>query len=400
MLLRLFVIAVTCIVHQSELFGGEPHAAEEDTSGSEIQLKFVDSFLPTVEPTQFPTAQIVLLTVKSLEFTTTEIVFPTVKPTEFPTAEFSVEPPVITKQPNQRAADIEPEFDSAEEVEVMHIYAGGTAKKGKRSSVVREASTTSQLLYRGGGVAVAPQVFLVLFGSQWIGRDPSGEANLLTKFLAGVGGTAWINSVTQYCSGVSSGSSSCDTLSVRAGNPKKWLNGTWYDSVSAAPSSPRQSDLAAAAVRAAKHFGRTTSASNANALYVIATAKGFSSSGFGSSYCAWHSYTRSNYGAIAYMNLPYITDAGSRCGSNFKGLGSKAGITIVFGHELGEMSTDPFLTGWMDADGAENADKCSWISSGQGAVTNLALSTGTFAVQSLWSNAFSGGGGGCVLQYP
>ena len=33
-----------------------------------------------------------------------------------------------------------------------------------------------------------------------------------------------------------------------------------------------------------------------------------------------------------------------------------------------------------------------------GAMANLTLSTGTFAVQSTWSNAFNGGNGGCVLH--
>jgi serine protease len=55
-------------------------------------------------------------------------------------------------------------------------------------------------------------------------------------------------------------------------------------------------------------------------------------------------------------------------------------------------------TGWLDTSGEENADKCAWISSGQGAMGNLTLSTGTFAVQSTWSNAFGGGSGGCVLH--
>jgi serine protease len=55
-------------------------------------------------------------------------------------------------------------------------------------------------------------------------------------------------------------------------------------------------------------------------------------------------------------------------------------------------------TGWTDTSGAENGDKCAWISSGQGAMANLTLSTGRFAVQSTWSNAFNNGNGGCVLH--
>jgi serine protease len=98
--------------------------------------------------------------------------------------------------------------------------------------------------------------------------------------------------------------------------------------------------------------------------------------------------------------MPYITDAGASCGANFNGLGSKAGITIVGGHEFAETESDIFPNGgWLDGSGAENGDKCAWISSGQGASANVTMNGATFPVQSLWSNAFSGGAGGCVLSY-
>jgi hypothetical protein len=75
---------------------------------------------------------------------------------------------------------------------------------------------------------------------------------------------------------------------------------------------------------------------------------------------------------VAYTNLPYITDAGASCGANFNGLGPDAGITIVGGHEMGETITDQFpSTGWLDSGGAENGDKCAWISSGQGASADI-----------------------------
>jgi len=173
----------------------------------------------------------------------------------------------------------------------------------------------------------------------------------------------------------------------------------WADNGAAAPAHPRQSQLAAEAVNAAQHFGNTSS--NTTVQYVIATATGNNSSGFGRQYCAYHSSTSSSVGNVAYTNLPYITDAGASCGANFNGLGAKAGITIVSGHEMAETITDQFPSGgWLDSGGAENGDKCAWISSGQGASAKVKLSTGTFPVQSLWSNAFNSDSGGCVLSYP
>src|SRR5579864_9031409 len=269
---------------------------------------------------------------------------------------------------------------------------------------VHGAGTASELSFHGGiggiGVETAPKVFLVLWGSQW-SNDPSGEAGILQSFYMGVGGSSWANSVTQYCQGVASGTVFCNGAGQAAGNPAGIFAGVWHDNASLAPSHPKQSQLAAEAVHAAGHFGNTTAGSNASVQYVIATASGHNSRGFGTQYCAYHSATSSTVGNVAYTNLPYITDAGASCGANFNGLGPDAGITIVGGHEMAETITDQFpSTGWLDSQGAENGDKCAWISSGQGAAANITLSTGTFAVQSLWSNAFTSGAGGCVLSYP
>jgi serine protease len=267
------------------------------------------------------------------------------------------------------------------------------------------AGTTNNLSYHGGiggiGVETAPKVYLVLWGSQWSNNDPSGEATILENFYRGAGGSSWLNSVTQYCQGVASGTVSCGNSGQHAGNQTGIFAGVWADSTSSAPSKPRQSQIAAEAVRAAQHFGNTTAASNASVQYVIATSTGHSSNGFKTQYCAYHSATSSAVGNVAYTNLPYITDAGASCGANFNGLGPKAGITIVSGHEMAESITDQFPNGgWLDAGGEENGDKCAWISSGQGASTDINLTTGTFAVQSLWSNAFNSGSGGCVVSYP
>jgi serine protease len=268
----------------------------------------------------------------------------------------------------------------------------------------RLTNTASDVTYHGGiggvGVETAPKIYLVLWGSQWNNNDPSGEALTLQNFYNGVGGTPWNNAVTQYCQGVTSGTVTCGSSGTHAANPTGILAGVWSDHNSAAPSHPRQSQLAAEAVKAAQHFGNTTSASNTSAQYVIATAIHNSASGFGSQYCAYHSATKSSLGDVAYTNLPYITDAGASCGANFNGLGPNAGITIVGGHELAETETDPFPNGgWLDSSNSEIGDKCAWISSGQGASSDVTLTTGTFAVQSLWSNAFNSGAGGCVLSY-
>ena len=266
----------------------------------------------------------------------------------------------------------------------------------------QQAGTASNLSYHGGiggvGVEPAPKLYLVVWGSQWNSHDPSSEITLLQSFFSSVGGSSWLHSVTQYCQGVASGTVFCSS-GTPAGSSVNFA-GTYYDTGSAAPTHPKQSQLAAEAERAAAHFGNTSTSSNASTQYVIATASGNNATGFGSSYCAWHSSTSSPYGNIAYTNLPYMTDAGASCGANFNGMGAKAGITIVEGHEMAETITDQFPNGgWLDGSGEENGDKCAWISSGQGASQSVMMNGQSFPVQSLWSNAYNSGQGGCVVTY-
>jgi hypothetical protein len=268
---------------------------------------------------------------------------------------------------------------------------------------------SKNLVYHGGvsingvntGVVTGTdKVYLVLWGSQWTGNDPSGESTLLQSFFGKVGGSSWNNSVTQYCQGVANGTTFCNGAGTAAANPSGVFGGLFTDSGSAAPSAPSQSQLAGEAVAAANHFGNTTAASNTHVQYVIATATGNNSSGFGTQYCAWHSSTTFAGGYVAYTNLPYITDAGASCGADFNSLGAKAGITIVEGHEFAETESDIYPNvGWLDRGGAENGDKCAWIGSGQGASANVSLNGTSFPVQSLWSNAFNSNAGGCVLSY-
>src|SRR5438105_11219306 len=70
---------------------------------------------------------------------------------------------------------------------------------GKPSKPVRPRRTNN-LYYHGGvggiGVETAPKVYLVLWGSQW-NSDPSGESAILQNFFSDVGGSSWLNSVTQ-----------------------------------------------------------------------------------------------------------------------------------------------------------------------------------------------------------
>ena len=263
------------------------------------------------------------------------------------------------------------------------------------------------LASHGGAIETSAAVYIDYWGPQWAGGFSTGgytsaqAQNYVQSFFSNVGGSSWANSTTQYCQGVAGGTTVCPSGAAHPTNPKGELAGTWNDTT-ALPSTVRDADIAKAALRAMTHFGYS-----ANANYMVFTPSGHSTNGFKTTYCAYHSSTSSSSGAVSFTYMPYQPDAATSCGMNFVngtnnsfGNGYFDGFSIVGGHEYGETITDPFpSSGWLDGSGAENGDKCAWISSGQGAAANIGLGGNTFAVQSLWSNAFNSGAGGCVLSF-
>ncbi|MRD46590.1 PKD domain-containing protein [Caenimonas koreensis DSM 17982] len=282
------------------------------------------------------------------------------------------------------------------------------------------------LSFNGGvnGVGVTsgtPKVYLVFWGSQWgtqgtdsngymtLTGDPMGAAPYMQKWIKGLGTNSegWSGVMTQYCDGplVAKGATTCPAGAPRVGYPGPGtLAGVWYDNAAPAPRAANDHEIGAEAVRAAAFFGNTTAASNRYVQYIIMSPTGTTPDGFNTpngGFCAWHDFTGdtaltggavpSPYGDIAFTNMPYVTDAGESCGANFVS-NVLDGFSLVGGHEYAETITDQFPDGgWINLTGItyrgeENADECSWISSGQGASAMVTFATGSFAMQSTWSN--------------
>ena len=308
-------------------------------------------------------------------------------------------------------------------IEASQAMRGYDMARSQMPAATSLAATSGDTLSYGGGyngygvVSGHPMVYLVVYGSQWgtagtdangnmtLSNDPVGAVPYLQLMFQGLGtgGELWSGVLTQYCdgAGVANGATSCpgnaDFIAYPSGGA---FAGIWYDNASPSPSSATQSDLGKEAVRAAQHFGNTTAAANRYAQYVILSPTGTTPDGFNTSksnFCAWHSATSmldpstSTYVEVPYTNMPYVSDAGYSCGQNFVNGGTTGkldGFSIVEGHEYAETVTDALPGyGWANAgSGEENADECSWIGSGQGASANVVMSTGTFAMQSTWSN--------------
>jgi hypothetical protein len=242
----------------------------------------------------------------------------------------------------------------------------------KRGAAAHPRPLAGGLLYNGGPVEHVPTVYLVFWGSQW-NSDGNGVQQYLQGYFGGLGGSGdnWSTITTQYPD--SSGAPSFGG-SV--------LGGTWVDNSAPAPSNAAQADIAAEAQVGAQHFG----VSGPDADVFVVSPSGTSPDGFpNTGFCAWHDWN----GTTAYTNMPYVLDAGSSCGASSV-QNQLDGFSIVGGHEYAEVVTDPEpASGWVDASGSEIGDLCAW----QG-LTTLGLSTGSYAIQPLWSN----NAGGCVAS--
>jgi len=243
-------------------------------------------------------------------------------------------------------------------------------------------SNPNNLQYFGGPVEKNPGIYIIFWGFNVSGSDPSGEQAYMTALGNGVGGSPWLQTDHQYYQN--------SVLKQHIKNPTGQLKGTWVDP-SSVPSNPSDAQIRAEAAAGEAHFGY-----NKNGNYVVATPHNHNSPGFGTQYCAYHSPTTSNGGEISYTNEPYMTDAGQNCGQNSVNPGSSGlldGVSIVLGHEEAESQTDPQVnlnTAWAGNLG-EIGDACAWQGLG-----NITLSTGKFAMQPLWSNKI----GGCTLHTP
>jgi hypothetical protein len=237
-----------------------------------------------------------------------------------------------------------------------------------------------------------------------------------------------------------------------------WLKGIWVDDTNSITGLPKTSgsnpagptntytDLAAEAGRAVKYFEskrQLTPSELADSNIVVMQPYNYSDpNAVSTGYCAFHDWVAKGFESdiydpkytdgeqgFAYTNLPDLLAINSSgvnvCGQdavNPAPQGENDGFSIAGGHEIQETITDPgaedisgsgtsvqYLGGWYDTvDADEIGDKCAWVGENPatdqepvlpipGAMGDIkGNGGGTFAVQSLWSNAAAGGAGYCA----
>jgi hypothetical protein len=242
-------------------------------------------------------------------------------------------------------------------------------------NAVQAAGSSSNLYSNGGPVQTSPAIDIVYWGWQSIpdsNADPDDVYDYLNGFYNAIGGGSWINIDTQYYG---------NNGYVSNTNPQ--LRNVVYDT-STPPNPYSDSDVQQEAQAVANYLGDAS----VNVNYVVVTPSGYSTSGFGTQWCAYHSST----GSVSYTDLPYIPDVGTSCGQGSVNYpGTNDGVSIVGGHEEAETQTDPQpSSGWIDSSGEEIGDKCAW----QNLQNNG--NAGGYPTQPLWDNAI----GGCAQSGP
>ena len=195
--------------------------------------------------------------------------------------------------------------------------------KGARGGV--PPFRTTNLYSHGGAVQIGTQVYISYWGAEWSdtafssgGYTYAQAQTYVNTFFTNVGGSSWINTDTQYCQKVPTNTTSCSGISGAqfVTNPSDQFGSVWNDTTSV-PDKPTQSQIALAAIRLMNHFGGYSP----NNTYLVFTPHLKSMSGFGTSWCAWHSSTTTTVGGssvkVAYGYIPYMPDAGQSCGMNF-----------------------------------------------------------------------------------
>ena len=261
---------------------------------------------------------------------------------------------------------------------VKKIAYGHRAILLPRSTRAAGASSTANLAYHGGAVQSAPAVFVLFWGSWWrstcsasTGNGAADEQYLYSYFHA-LGGPAdgWSPISSQYAGKLGS-----------APSFPRGIWGGWAADCADPPQSATNQQLADEAGAYAQYLSNRGTAIGSNTEIIVVSPSGTNpGGGFGTSYCAWHSWNSSGSRNYPFTNLPYLPDQGSRCGAGSVN-GSLDAWSIVGGREYADAVTDPFGNAWKDTAGNEIGSKCSWV----GLFTQT-LGGNSYAQQSLWDN--------------
>jgi hypothetical protein len=254
-----------------------------------------------------------------------------------------------------------------------------------------------KILYHGGPVMHGTvNLYYIWYGAWNFSTDPTTPM-ILNDFAKGIGGTPWFKINTTYKDASPNPTPGPATSSVAFG-------GFTSDSGSKGTSLSDDDVLAIVSARLVDFNGGQP---DPNGVYFVLTSPEVKeTSGFCSSYCAWHSGATIGNTLVKYGFVGSPLQCPSGCSAQTvspNGNVGADGMANLLAHELSESVTDPDVrTGWFDQNGMENADKCAWkfgttkrLSSG--AKYNVTFGTRNWLLQENWKNVSTGS---CALHYP
>ena len=219
------------------------------------------------------------------------------------------------------------------------------------------------LVFHGGGIMTSSAATAIYWGPSWADTTfVSDKVAGLDSLYTGFDGSRYMGTNTEY-----SGTNGQVGTGVAYG-------GHVIDTSATSRRAPKTSDVLAV-------VARNIANPVPNGYYPVYSDQPRGHAG----YCAWHSYGTINGVPVQFAFFFDLDgdpgcDPGDTSGLHSQGLSALANVS---GHELSEAVTDPRGTGWYDASGSENADKCAWTFNG-----GVSLPNGTqWKIQGNWSNA-------------
>jgi len=274
----------------------------------------------------------------------------------------------------------------------------------------RGKSGSTQITYHGGAVMTgAPvKVYLIYYGALVTPAPPvPSTETVVNQFFSDLSNAApyAVNSTYYDASGAKiAGSFYFNPIAYSAsGSPTGSL---YFDAAASQGTSIGSHTVPSIVQHAIKSGGLPV---DSNGVYFVLTGPEIKVSGFCKSFCAYHtSSTSISPGMkIRYALVPDPGQACTGCDGNYSNYnqtvtpnGNQGAdeMTDSIIHELSETVTDPDISAWYTASGAENGDLCNYVygsgtlprvptGPGTGAYYNFASATGHYyLIQEIWSN--------------
>jgi len=246
---------------------------------------------------------------------------------------------------------------------VFHVVAVSRLD-GSKTGTATVSVLRYDLVDHGGSVAPSTRTFLLWWGD--VSAFSPDTGTVLEAVLRGLDGTSYLGIADQYLRGARATTS---------------FGGNLFDTTAPPPPNPPESTISDAACAALDANG--IAPGPGDMVFVVSSAV-FPPGGVALPFCAWH-YWGICHGQnllVAYLPNPKGTSCASMGSGSCNTFSAESTALGTFAaHEFMETITDPFVTGWSDARGAEIGDKCFGIAA------CVALSTGTLQLQPLYSNA-------------